>query len=290
MSDLNILVTNDDGIDSVGLRVLATAMRRFGEVTVVAPDSEYSGAGASIGPLHLMETEIRRVNVDGVETAWTVNGPPALCVFYARMGAFEFTPDLIVSGINPGANLGRAVYHSGTIGAVLTGRSAMIPGIAVSQSFADPIDDSERARLDYDERVSRQLWDSAAEVAAQVVAGMVESDFDDVAVVNLNVPNLPVEEMKGWRWTEVGLTPPWAMTEARLVPRPQPGGGAGGGDPAAVTYGVETSWGEQRQQPPETDAAAILDDMISISVLSRLTAIPVDAPAIDARLDEMLDR
>ncbi len=289
MSELKILVTNDDGIDSVGLRVLATAMRRFGDVTIVAPDSEYSGAGASIGPLHLMETVIHPVDVEGVEAAWTVNGPPALCVFYARMGAFRFTPDLIVSGINPGANLGRAVYHSGTIGAVLTGRSGMIPGIAVSQSFADPIDDSERARLDYDERVSRQLWDSAAEVAAQVVAGMVESAFEDVAVVNLNVPNRPVEEMKGWRWTEVGLTPPWAMNEARLVPRPQPGGDADG-DPTKTVYGVETSWGEQRQQSPETDAAAILDGRISISMLSRITATPADAPAIDHRLDELLGR
>lgn len=281
MSDLKILVTNDDGIESVGLAVLARAMRRFGDVTIVAPDSEYSGAGASIGPLHLMETVIKEETVDGVDQSWTVNGPPALCVFYARMGAFGSTPDLIVSGINPGANLGRAVYHSGTIGAVLTGRSGAIPGIAVSQSFADPVDDTDDARFDYDERVSRQLWDSAADVAAEVVSGMVESSFEDVAVINLNVPNRPTSEIKGWRWTEVGVTPPWAMTEARLVARV---------DEPEGSYRIETGWGEHREQPPDTDAAAVLDGHVSISMLSRITAVPVDAPAIDSRLDGLFGR
>ncbi|MGI9597015.1 MAG: 5'/3'-nucleotidase SurE [Acidimicrobiales bacterium] len=279
MSNHQILVTNDDGIDSVGLHVLARAMRPFGEVTIVAPDSEYSGAGASIGPLHLLDTVIREESVDGVDGAWTVNGPPALCVFYARMGAFGFEPDLIVSGINPGANLGRAVYHSGTIGAVLTGRSGTIPGIAVSQSFADPRDDSEEARLDYDERVGRQLWDSAAEVAVEVVAGILGEEFEDVAVINLNVPNRPVSEMEGWRWTEVGLRPPWAMTEAKLVPRDN--------EPAG-NFRVETSWGEQAEQPPDTDAAAVLAGYASLSMLSRITALPVDSPKIDARLDGLL--
>lgn len=279
MSNLKILVTNDDGIDSVGLHVLARAMRPFGEVTIVAPDSEYSGAGAAIGPLHLIDTVIREQQIEGIEAAWTVNGPPALCVFYARMGAFGFEPDLIVSGINPGANLGRSVYHSGTVGAVLTGRSGMIPGIAVSQSFADPLDDSDDARMNYDERVSRQLWDSAAEVAAEVVAGMIDGEFEDVAVINLNVPNRPVAEMKGWRWTEVGLTPPWAMTEAKLVPRD--------GEPAG-NYRVETSWGEQREQPADTDAAAVLDGYASVSMLSRITAVPVESPQIDSRLDGLL--
>lgn len=280
MSNVKILVTNDDGIDSVGLHVLARTMRRFGEVTIVAPDSEYSGAGASIGALHLIETVIQQAEVEGVDAAWTVNGPPALCVFYARMGAFGFAPDLIVSGINPGANLGRAVYHSGTIGAVLTGRSGMIPGLAVSQSFADPLDDSDEARFDYDERVSRQLWDSAAEVAAEVVAGMVESSFEDVAVINLNVPNRPTDEIEGWRWTEVGLAPPWAMTEAKLIPRD--------GYPAG-SYRVETSWGEQREQPADTDAAAVLDGHVSVSMLSRIAAVETHTPKIDVRLDQLFN-
>jgi 5'-nucleotidase len=281
VSDLQILVTNDDGIDSVGLLVLARAMNRFGTVTIVAPDSEYSGAGASIGPLHLIDTVVTDVDVEGVHQAWTVNGPPALCVFYARMGAFGFKPDLIVSGINPGANLGRAVYHSGTIGAVLTGRSGMIPGIAVSQAFADPLEDTDEARADYDERVGRQLWDSAAEVAAEVVAGMVEGieagTFDDIAVINLNVPNRPVSEMNGWRWCEVGLTPPWAVTEAKLIPR----------DDEPGRYRIESTWGQQSMQPDDTDSAAVLDGTIAVSLLSRITAVTANTPEIDARLNDL---
>jgi 5'-nucleotidase len=277
---LNILVTNDDGIDSVGLHVLARAMQSIGDVTIVAPDSEYSGAGASIGALHLMEPVITEVAVEGIDTAWTVSGPPALCVFYARMGAFNFEPDLIVSGINPGANLGRAVYHSGTIGAALTGRNGGIPGIAVSQSFADPLEDTDESRQDYDERVSRQLWDPAAEIAVEVVKGMIDTEFADVGVLNLNVPNLPVDQIKGWDWTEVGRTPPWAMTEATLVPR----------DDAPGTYRLETSWGSANEQPPGTDSAAILDGRISVTVLSRIAALDAETPHIDTRLDQMLGR
>ena len=280
MKKLNILVTNDDGIDSVGLGVLARAMQSIGDVTIVAPDSEYSGAGASIGALHLMDTVITEVPVEGIDKAWTVSGPPALCVFYARMGAFGFEPDLIVSGINPGANLGRAVYHSGTIGAALTGRNGGIPGIAVSQSFADPLEDTDEARQDYDERVSRQLWDPAAEVAVEVVKGMIETEFADVGVLNLNVPNLPVDQIKGWSWTEVGRTPPWAMTEAKLILR----------DDAPDTYRVETTWGSANEQPPDTDSAAILDGKISVTVLSRIAALDAETPKIDARLDQMLGR
>ena len=280
MKKLNILVTNDDGIDSVGLHVLARAMQSIGDVTIVAPDSEYSGAGASIGALHLMEPVITEVAVEGVDTAWTVSGPPALCVFYARMGAFNFEPDLIVSGINPGANLGRAVYHSGTIGAALTGRNGGIPGIAVSQSFADPLEDTDESRQDYDERVSRQLWDPAAEIAVEVVKGMIDTDFADVGVLNLNVPNLPIDQIKGWDWTEVGRTPPWAMTEATLIAR----------DDAPGTYRLETTWGSANEQPPGTDSAAILDGRISVTVLSRIAALDAETPQIDTRLDQILGR
>ena len=129
---MRILVTNDDGIESEGLHVLARALKGHGEVLVVAPDSEYSGAGAAIGPLHLSEPEVRSVDIDGIDAAWSVSGPPALCVMFARLGLFGDV-DLVVSGINPGANVGRSVYHSGTVGAALTARHTNIPSLAVSQ-------------------------------------------------------------------------------------------------------------------------------------------------------------
>ena len=131
---MRILVTNDDGIDSVGLHVLARAMTAHGDVIVVAPDREYSGAGAALGALHLLQPEVQRRTIDGVPEAWAVNGAPALCVFFARLGVFGEKFDLVVSGINPGANVGRSVYHSGTVGAALTARLGGINAIAVSQA------------------------------------------------------------------------------------------------------------------------------------------------------------
>src|SRR5687768_10643505 len=108
---MRILLTNDDGIDSVGLHLLARAMREHGDVVIVAPDTEYSGAGAALGALHIIQPEVRRCTVEGIDAAWTVSGPPALCVMFARLGAFGPPFDLVVSGVNPGANVGRAVYH-----------------------------------------------------------------------------------------------------------------------------------------------------------------------------------
>ena len=83
-----ILLTNDDGIDSIGLHLLARAMCEHGDVVVVAPDREFSGAGAAVGALHIMQPEVHRARVEGVAEAWTVNGPPAMCVMFARLGAF----------------------------------------------------------------------------------------------------------------------------------------------------------------------------------------------------------
>ena len=151
---LRILVTNDDGVDSIGLHKLAAAMREFGDVSVIAPDGEYSGAGASIGPIWEaeMRPDVHETTIPGFEHAWAVSGPPALCVLYARFGLFGPLPDLVVSGINPGANIGRSVYHSGTIGAALTARNGAIPGIAVSMpirgSFVDGAEWGRRCRLD----------------------------------------------------------------------------------------------------------------------------------------------
>jgi len=287
-----LLLTNDDGIDSVGLHVLAKAMTAIGDVTVVAPDREYSGAGASIGALHTADPLAKKVEVDGMggpgfEGVWTVEGPPALCVFFARMGAFGGVPDLIVSGINPGANVGRAVYHSGTVGACLTGRNGGVPGIAVSQDFAASDDDVfspasglsvEERKAAYEAVVGKQLWSSAATVAVAVVEGMLsELPRDPVGVFNLNVPNLPVDQMKGWCWTDVGRTPNRAVQRAKLQP-------AGSPD----TYRVEMEWGEAVEQPASTDTRAMLDDVVSLTWLSPMLAEAIPSPHIETQVGKVL--
>ena len=85
---MRILVTNDDGVDAIGLHVLARRLVGLGDVVIAAPDREYSGAGAALGTLHLIRPEVRRVDLDGVPEAWSVTGPPALCVMFARLGVF----------------------------------------------------------------------------------------------------------------------------------------------------------------------------------------------------------
>ena len=186
------MVTNDDGISSIGLHVLARTMRRHGDVVVVAPDTEYSGAGAALGPLHLIHPQARRTTLDGIDEAWTVNGPPALCTMFARFGVFG-PIDLVVSGINPGANVGRAVYHSGTVGAALTARSGGISAVAVSQAVAGMGIEGQG----WDEMIADQHWQAAADVASSVVAEVAAVRPEVPVVVNVNVPNLPRRRHQG---------------------------------------------------------------------------------------------
>jgi 5'-nucleotidase len=266
MSRARILVTNDDGIDSVGLHVLAEALVPLGDVMIVAPDQEYSGAGASIGALHVMQPEVHRTEIDGIDEAWAVTGPPGLCVMFARLGAFGPLPDLIVSGINPGANVGRSVYHSGTVGAALTGRNGRIPGVAVSQAVADFGVEGQG----YDEMLAGQLWDTAATVAAQVVEAMLAHPPPDAGVLNLNVPNLPIDEIKGWRWATVGEGPPRSMATAVLEPKLG----------HEHSYKVKLSWGDELRPPADTDTGTIMDDRISVSWLSRITALDLSTPRV----------
>ncbi len=269
-----LLLTNDDGIDSVGLHTLARSMQEVGEVTIVAPDSEYSGAGAAIGAIWEIKPEVHKVKLDGFENAWSVSGPPALCVMFARMGAFGFTPDLIVSGINPGANVGRAVYHSGTVGACLTGRNGGISGVAVSQT----VDSYGVEGQGWEEAIKDQAWQSAAEVAAVAVTAMIERPNEDASILNINVPNLPTAQLGRWRWTEIGNRPPRTWTTATLEAKK---GHVG-------SYHVNLEYGDALDHPEGTDTSAIMNNEISLTWLSRITALDLDASAINENLATLL--
>jgi 5'-nucleotidase len=269
---VRILVTNDDGIDSVGLHVLATTMCKHGDVVVVAPDKEYSGASAAVGALHLLRPEVRRCTMSDVPESWTLNGPPALCVMFARLGAFGPRFDLVVSGINPGANVGRSVYHSGTVGACLTARNGGISGVAVSQAVAGIGVEGQG----WDEMLAGQQWETAAAAADAVVGALVADMPDEPVVVNLNVPNLPLEEIGGWQESEVALVPPRAVATAVLEPI------VGHED----AFNVRMAWGELAELPPGTDGHAIRHNIISVSYLSRLKADQrADMDAATAALD-----
>lgn len=270
---MRILVTNDDGIDSAGLHALALAMRELGEVTVVAPDTEYSGASASLGPLNRISPEAHRASMDGLDEVWAVSGPPALCVLFARLGAFGPPFDLVVAGINPGANVGRAVYHSGTVGAALTARAGGMSGVAVSQAVVGYGVEGQG----WDEMLSGQLWQSAAEVAGSVVGALAATKPDRPVALNLNVPNLPVGQMKGWQWTAVGRIPPRVVAEAVLEPK--------AGHPG--TYRMAMRWGEAVSLPEGTDGGAIERGRVSLTVLGSLADAEV-AGEVSETVDEAL--
>jgi 5'-nucleotidase len=260
--DVRILVTNDDGIDSEGLHVLARALREHGDVTIIAPDDEYSGASAALGAIHLIQPEVHRADVEGVEEAWSVTGPPALCVMFARLGAFGPPFDLVVSGINPGANVGRSVYHSGTVGAALTARAGGISGVAVSQAVVGFGVEGQG----WDEMLRGQNWEGAAEVAAAVIGGLIAASPKSPVVINVNVPNLQVEDMAGWQRTAIGRIPPRVISEAVLDPKL--------GHPG--TFRVAMRWGDAVSLPEGTDGGAIERNLVSITMLGSLTDVDAD--------------
>lgn len=188
---MRILVTNDDGVDAPGIHALAAALVDDGhDVFVVAPTDDRSGAGASIG--RMMGSGPPPV----IRTVWdelpdlpvhAIDAPPAMAVFAACLGAFGDLPDLIASGINPGANTGHLVLHSGTVGAVLTGAGYGVPGVAVSMNWSIE---------------GTYHWTTAARVAAGAVEWVAKPD-GDTRVLNVNVPNLALDEIKGVREAEL---------------------------------------------------------------------------------------
>lgn len=191
---MQILVTNDDGIDSAGIHVLAQRLTEIGDVTVFAPSGEYSGAGASIGHLAAGLPNMHRVEraeMPDVASIYHLDGPPALAALLACTGLLGAVPDLVVSGINPGWNVGHAVHFSGTIGACVTAGIFHVPGIAVSQHIGS----------------GSFHWESAAQAAAD----LVPRALDERGLLNVNVPNMATSEILGTRETSLSDRVPYSL-------------------------------------------------------------------------------
>jgi len=190
---VRILVTNDDGIASPGIYVLALALHHDGhDVTVFAPTTDRSGAGAGIGKLY-GERPPPVVRADWPELpgvpVHALDAPPATAVLAACLGAFGGPPDLVASGINPGQNTGHLVLHSGTVGAALTAAGLGVPGLAVSLQFSFE---------------DEYQWETAAHFASAAVDWVSVRGADGAPrVLNLNVPNVPVADVKGVREAEL---------------------------------------------------------------------------------------
>ena len=185
---MNILITNDDGIEAKGIRELTRAMAEIGNVYVFAPDGQRSATGHSITIIKPVSVERVWVSEAGDGMAYKTSGTPADCV---KMGLEilreqGISVDLVVSGINHGSNLGTDVHYSGTVSAAIEGALNKIPSIAVSVEEQKP-----------------EHFEVAAEMAAKI-ASHAHRRLSPQTVLNMNVPDLPKEAIRGIRLTRLG--------------------------------------------------------------------------------------
>jgi 5'-nucleotidase len=226
-----ILVTNDDGVYSPGIQLLAKRLRELDSVVIVAPDRERSAAGHSM-TLHrpLLIEEIK-------ESMYSVNGTTTDCVNIAVKGLLKEIPRLVVSGINKGPNLGDDVTYSGTVAGAIEGILLGIPSFAISLN----------GREDF-------RFAEAAEVALSTARRIFEQGLPTGTLLNINVPNLPFTEVKGTRITRLGKRIYHQMTVERVDPRGKKYYWIGGGEP---------DW----EKEEGTDLDAVDRKMISITPL-----------------------
>lgn len=197
---MHFLISNDDGIDAKGIQVLALRMECIGRVTIVAPDQNRSGASNSLtlhSPIRIREIGERR---------YRVAGTPSDCVHIALTGLLERDPDIVVSGINAGANLGDDVIYSGTVAAAMEGRFLGLPAIAVSLVFSE----------------KPENYATAAEAVALIVERLRMDPLPADTILNMNVPDLPWEDIRGFEVTRLGhrhrAEPMIRMTDPRGTP------------------------------------------------------------------------
>jgi 5'-nucleotidase len=230
---MKILISNDDGYRADGLTALTQALEPLADITVVAPDRNRSGASNSLTldvPLRVFEYDKNRFFVG--------NGTPTDCVHLAISGLFDYEHDMVVSGINDGANLGDDVLYSGTVAAAVEGRFLGLPAIAISLVI----------RPD-----SGQHFATAARVASELVMRVQRSPLQ-AAILNVNVPDVPYEQIKGYQVTRLGNR----HRSERIVRSEDPRG--------RPVYWVGPS-GVGQDAGPGTDFHAVANGYVSVTPL-----------------------
>lgn len=236
---MHILVTNDDGVAAPGLLALAKALDPLGVVSIVAPDRNWSGGGhvkTLDRPLRVKEARLS----DGT-LAFACDGAPSDCVALALLGFLTEKVDLVVSGINPVANLGHDVTYSGTVTAAMEAVIAGVPGIAVS------VDAPENDLSEVD-------FGASAAVARRIVESAIRYTVPAGTLLNVNVPYLPQDQIRGFQITRQGLRVYRDRLDQRQDPRGRPYYWIGGDSPIGI---------------PEfgTDVGALSEGFVSITPL-----------------------
>jgi 5'-nucleotidase len=236
---IHILVTNDDSVTAPGLLALTQEMRKLGQVSVLAPDRNWSGSGhvkTLDRALRVKETRL----ADGTP-AFASDGAPSDCVALATLGFLKDPVDLVVSGINAGANLGHDVTYSGTVTAAMEAVIAGLPGIAVSLDLPE-------------NHVGELNYYPAARVARRVVEHVLANSLPDEILLNVNVPYLGYEELRGFLLTRQGLRVYHSRLDERIDPRGRPYYWIGGDAPTGVAE-------------RGTDVGALAEGYVSITPL-----------------------
>ena len=230
---MKILVSNDDGFRAEGIRRLRDALATLAEVTVVAPDRNKSGASNSLTldvPLRVFESE------PGV---YFVPGTPTDCVHLAISGLFDFEHDMVVSGVNDGPNLGDDVLYSGTVAAAVEGRFLGLPTIAVSLCTGSG---------------GGGHFETGAEVARLLVAHLLERPLESTLILNVNVPDVPTGQLRGFRASRLGY-----RHRSAPVMRAQ--------DPRGRTVYWVGPAGPEQEAGPGTDFDTVAQGFVSVTPL-----------------------
>jgi len=250
---MKFLISNDDGIEAIGIRVLADSMRGLGNVTIVAPDKNCSGASNSL----TLDSPIRIKQLK--DNVFRVSGTPTDCVHLALTGLLSGDPDIVVSGINAGANLGDDVIYSGTVAAAMEGRFLGYPALALSLVFGE---DS-----------AHHYYDTAGEAAIRLVRQLQRDPLPADTILNVNVPDCPWKEIRGIEVTRLGYRHRAEPVVKTMDPR-----------------GREMYWigpaGAEQDAGPGTDFDAIRRKCISVTPihvdLTRYQALDQVAGWVDA--------
>jgi 5'/3'-nucleotidase len=242
---MHILLCNDDGYSACGLTALADALRRLADVSIVAPERDRSGASNSL----TLERPLRATEID--KGVIKVDGTPTDCVHLAVTGLLDPEPDMVLAGINHGANMGDDILYSGTVAAATEGRFLGLPAVAISLAST-----------------THRHFETAAHVAVSLVENIQSKPLPKDTILNVNVPDVPLHQLRGYQATRLGQRHKAEPVVKSLDPR-----------------GREIFWvgpaGPEQDAGPGTDFYAVRSGYVSV------TPLQIDLTRYDA-LDGLL--